>query len=172
MTDHGQYPSGHGYAWRGDWGARLFDIVRSRGFDTLTAFAQAHPLATLGELTSLIGEGDVAPIQIQRVLIEEARESGTLGQCAKGLLVRLLREVKAGWPPDRSWNSQKAVRRRIISWRVSLGDDCDEVANRMMRDLLDTLDLPAGWLPSGPDDPVITALFERHWPHEPGANAP
>jgi hypothetical protein len=37
---------------------------------------------------------------------------------------------------------------------------------------LDTLDLPTAWIPSGPEDPVITALFEQHQPEESSETKP
>jgi hypothetical protein len=172
VNDYGKYPPGHGYAWRGDWQQRLFDILRSHGFETLTAFAQHRPLATLADLVTEIGEGDVAQSQLQQTLVDEARARGTLRQCAQDLLVRRLRKVKAGWPSDRSWEAQEDIRGQIIAWRVALGEDYDAVSYKMIRALLDTLDLPTGWLPSGPEDPVITALFEQHWPEESSETKP
>lgn len=32
--------------------------------------------------------------------------------------------------------------------------------------LLQSTALPAGWRPTGPDDPIIVDLFERFWPKD------
>jgi len=165
MTDHGKYPSGRGHAWRGDWHRRMIEILEERGFRSLTAFAQARPDATLGSLATEIGVGDVAPIQVQWVLYEEAKSSGALRPFAADLLVRRLREVEEGWPAGNGYGDQKAVRHQLIAWQGCLRDEGEEARlAQVTRALLDATDIPPGWKPSGPDDPVIVAAFERYWP--------
>ena len=101
MTDYGKYPAQRGHEWRGDWRQRLLDIIARRGFTTLTSFADAQPGLSLTELADEIGAGDVAPIQIQWILVEEAQQNDTRQRCARDLLVRYLREVREGWPSGR-----------------------------------------------------------------------
>jgi hypothetical protein len=43
---------GDGSAWRGNWKVRLYERVRERGYDSLTAFAEARP-AVLSYATPL-----------------------------------------------------------------------------------------------------------------------
>jgi hypothetical protein len=167
MTDYGSYPSGQGFAWRGDWLARLLDLLRAKGFETLTEFVRTKPAATLGELVSALGVGDVAPIQLQWRLVEEARMSKTLRECALDLFVRFLHEANQGWPSDQSWDGQRRVRSALISWQTSLGDEQYEaVAGKIVLELLKAPDVPPGWLPKDVDDPRLVALFDRHWPKE------
>jgi hypothetical protein len=165
MTDHGKYPPGRGHAWRGEWKERLLDLVRSRGFSSATEFAASTPTRTLVQLSGDLGGGDVAPIQIQWALVEEAKEREAVEYCARDLLVRHLHEVAAGWPAEQGWEPQKAVRRALIAWQGCLRDERhDAVLGRITEALLNGNDVPPGWLPNGVDDPIIVRYFERHWP--------
>jgi len=169
MTDYRRYPGGKGHEWRGEWDRRLLDILGSLGFKRLTDFAQSRPTATLEELVAEIGVGDVAPIQLKWKFVEEAKASGTQEQCARDLLVRELRQVKAGWPSDHSLDAQEDVLDVLIAWNGSLQDErYDSILKQITRALLDANDIPAGWHPSGTDDPIIAKVFERYWPHETG----
>jgi hypothetical protein len=164
MTDHGRYPGGEGYAWRGDWRKRLSALLEEKGFDSLTSYAQKRPLDTLDDMVSDLGEGDVAPIQLQWVLLEEARKRHEL-RGSLDLIVRLLREVKGGWPAGSSWEDQTAVRSALIEWGVSFkGSDHEDVARKMVIAFLSDPGMPAGWRPEGIDDSRITSLFDRFWP--------
>lgn len=165
MSDHGTYPGGRGHSWRGDWHRRMYQILVDRGFSTLTDFARARPTATLKALADELGVGDVAPIQVQWTLVEEARAAGTLEACARDLLVRCLREVPAGWPAEQGYVPQTDVRGQLIEWQVALSEErYDAALDLMTQTLLDATDIPVGWLPTSPDDPIVVRLFERSWP--------
>ncbi len=167
MTDYGGYPPGKGYAWRGDWRARLLDLLRMKGFESLTSFALALPFATLDDLVAVIGKGDVAPIQLQWRLVEEARSANSLRECSLDLFVRFLLEARQGWPSDLSWEGQADVRSALISWQSCLNDKkYDALLSKMVLELLDATDIPPGWLPSGVEDPRLVALFGKYWPVE------
>lgn len=173
MTDDDKYPPGRGHAWRGDWKARLADLVRARGFSSVTEFAALTPTHTLPDLSNDLGGGNVAPIQLQWSLVEEARRLGTLRHCARDLLVRVLREVTQGWPAERGFEAQEAVRHRLIAWSGSLQDPrFDPLLDRIAESMLDADDMPSGWMPIGVDDPIILRWFDRHWPLEPGTSSP
>lgn len=165
MTDYGKYPPGRGHAWRGEWQERLLDLVRARGFSTLTELAASVPTRTIVQLSSDLGGGDVAPIQVQWALVEEAKQRNTVEHCARDLLVRHLHEVAGGWPGEHGWEPQKAVRRALVAWQGCLQDErLDAVLGQITQALLSDKDIPAGWLPSGIDDSIIARYFERHWP--------
>ncbi len=167
MSDYGKYPAGQGFAWRGDWLERLLDLVRKKGFESLTAFVLDRPLATMPELVAELGGGDVAPIQLSWQLVEEARSKATLRECSLDLLVRSLRGVEGGWPADSSWDGQTKVRIALVRWQSCLDDEnYDALLAKIVVDLLDATDTSPGWLPRGIDDPRLVAVFDRHWPQE------
>lgn len=165
MSDYGRYPRGQGFAWRGDWLARLLDLLQVKGFSSLTSYVRTMPLAPFAELVASLGEGDVAPVQLKWRLVEEARASNTLRECALDLLVRFLQGNPQGWPSDLSWQGQSDVRSALVTWQLCLDDERHEaVLSKITVELLGATDIPAGWLPAGIDDPRIAALFAKHWP--------
>lgn len=164
MNDHGKYLGGRGFEWRGDWAVRLRDLLAARGFQRLTDYANTRPTSTLSALADDLGVGDVAPLQVQWVLVDEARAAGQLERCARDLLCRRLSGIGGGWPADRRWDTQKSIRRALLAWQGSLGEArYDEVLQRIAVALLDATDIAPGWSPSSPDDPIIVDVFRRFW---------
>lgn len=53
-----------GRSWQGNWKVRLYERVRERGYDSLTAFADARPTASLVELAEELGKDDIAGVQV------------------------------------------------------------------------------------------------------------
>ena len=64
-----------GRAWQGNLKARLYERVRERGYDSLTAFAEARPTASLVELADELGPDDIAAVQVFSGLVAEAEQS-------------------------------------------------------------------------------------------------
>jgi hypothetical protein len=162
--DTGKYPSGYGYSWRGDWKQRLSHLLKLRGFIRLTDYARTDPLATLEQMTQALGEGDVAPIQLQWTLVEEAQQADELECCVRDLLVRHLREVPQGWPASRDWDAQEDVGLALNAWQVCLRDPrYNKIMEAIVTAMLNVDDIKPGWLPSGVDDAYIESLFKRYW---------
>ena len=88
MTEPMAFPPQQGFAWRGDWQARLYALIQERGFSSVTAYADSQPGATLLELADVLGSGNVAAVQIEWRLVAEAAASGTMERCARSLLAR------------------------------------------------------------------------------------
>ena len=64
----GERSMSEGSAWRGNWKVRLYERVQERGYDSLTAFAEARPSVPLVELAEELGEDDFTAAQfVQRV---------------------------------------------------------------------------------------------------------
>jgi hypothetical protein len=152
-------------AWVGDWFQRVKHRARERGYDTVTAFADAQPTATLLELANQLGVEDVAPAQLEKVLLHEADESGKLEHCARSLFVRSLwHRLPEGWHAE--WSEEElgpAYRRAsaFVLWATALNSRFDQVTDTVWKTLL-ALPIPPGWLPDGPDDPYIIQAFQ-HW---------
>jgi hypothetical protein len=154
-------------AWQGNWEKRIYDRVFQRDFPTLTALADSRPTATLKELARDLGpEKDIAPIQVEWLLRHEAEQSRMFHRFARSVLVR---EIHAffpqGWnratrpapgpsPPD-EW-----CRAGIwADWVIGLGESHKTAAKRVWHSLERTA--AVGWLPSGPDDPIIVQAFRE-----------
>src|SRR4051812_25071520 len=81
-----------GSAWEGNWPARLRERVHERGYDSVTAFAEARPTASLVELAEELGKGEIAGVQVFKFLVEEAERSHRVTRLVRGTLVRELWE--------------------------------------------------------------------------------
>ncbi len=88
-----------GRAWQGKWKARLYERVRERGYDSLTAFAEARPAVPLVELAEELGKEDVAGVQVLSGLLAEAEQRKQVTRFVRDVLVRQLSQsLPNGWP--------------------------------------------------------------------------
>ena len=88
-----------GRSWEGNWKVRLYERVRERGYESLTAFAEAHPTLPLVALAEELGEDDINAVQVFSGLVAEAERSHQLTRLVRGQLVRELSEfLPDGWP--------------------------------------------------------------------------
>jgi hypothetical protein len=152
-----------GLSWHGDWHGRIYERVRGRGFETVTAFAEASPRATMFELVAELGAEDVNVAQVVALMRSEAESAGTVERFARGLLVHeLYHLIPKGWrvDPGNGFEFEYKAASAIASTSASLPDSTGDVVMRLGRIML-AADLPVGWLPEGPDDPILVGLFER-----------
>jgi hypothetical protein len=148
--------------WSGDWHSRVLERVRQLGFETVTQYADKRPGVSLPVLAEELGPGDVAATQIRSILVEEAIRTHTVPRVLRDLLVRELRQgLPQGWkyPPDD--RSHSMVVRTLGRWELELKDHLDDKATLVAGRELMNAELPTGWLPGGPDDPVIVAFVDR-----------
>src|SRR5690606_28744637 len=119
-------------AWHGDWYERVKQRVKQRGIDTATAFADTQPTTSLLDLADELGKDDVAASQLEKVLIDEAEETGTIERCARSLLVRELHEeLPEGWHTEWDDSPMGSAFRRAhacSSWITPLPDRYTEAA--------------------------------------------
>jgi hypothetical protein len=57
-----------GRSWDGNWKVRLYERVRERGHDSLTAFAEARPTASLVDLAEELGKDDATHFKVAKAL--------------------------------------------------------------------------------------------------------
>lgn len=168
MSDIGKFPPGHGHAWRGDWRARLQELVRARGYGSVSEFVDAHPLLSLVQLANDLGGGDVAAVQLETVLVDEARAADIVERRARDLLTRKLAMLSGGWPGPpsaRTREEEARVMDALSGWTPqTLPEMTADHVVALGTALLRSTTIPVGWRPTGPDDPVVVELFEQFWP--------
>ncbi|NOK22215.1 NUDIX hydrolase [Corallococcus carmarthensis] len=148
-----------GRSWRGNWQARLYERVRDRGYDSLTAFANARPTASLVELAEELGKDDVAGVQVLSGLFAEAERRNQVTRLVRGVLVRMLsRSLPHGWPAVMDDASRFAVAKALGSWSGYTPDSHQERADQLMA-ALRAQPPPPGWRPLGPDDELLLTLL-------------
>ncbi len=146
-------------SWEGNWKARLYERVRERGYDSLTAFAEARPTASLVALADELGEEDIAAVQVFSGLVAEAERNRKVTRLVRGQLVReLADELPDGWPTVMDDANRFKVAKAIGLWS-SLTPTTHEKRVEQARAALRATPPPPGWRPLGPDDALLLALL-------------
>ncbi|WPB82851.1 NUDIX hydrolase [Archangium violaceum] len=148
-----------GSAWRGNIRARLYERVRERGYDSLTAFAEARPAVPLYVLADELGKDDVAAVQVFSGLLAEAERCKQVTRLVRDVLVRELAEsLPEGWPTVMDDANRFKVAEALGSWFAYTPETHRERADQVMA-ALRAAPPPHGWRPLGPDDELLLTLL-------------
>ncbi|WP_076606307.1 NUDIX hydrolase [Cystobacter fuscus] len=147
------------HPFQGNWVARLYERVRERGYDSLTAFAEARPTASLVALAKELGKDDIAGVQVFQGLVAEAERSHELTRLVRGQFVRELYEsLPDGWPTVMNDANRFKVAKALGSWTAFTPESHEERV-RQARSVLRATPPPPGWRPLGPDDELLLSLL-------------
>jgi hypothetical protein len=148
-----------GRSWRGNWKLRLYERARERGYDSLTAFANARPTASLLALAEELGEDDINAVQVFSGLVAEAERSHQLTRLTRGQFVRELLEcLPNGWPAVLDDANRFKVAKALGSW-IAFTPETHKERVRKVRDSLMATPPPPGWRPLGPEDELLLTLL-------------
>ncbi|MFE8601616.1 NUDIX hydrolase [Archangium violaceum] len=148
-----------GRSWEGHWKVRLYERVRERGYDSLTAFAEARPTASLVALAKELGPDDIAGVQVFSGLVAEAERSRRVTRLIRGQLVRELAEaLRNGWPIVLDDANRLKVAVALARWGTFTPEPHKERVRRI-GDALLASPPPPGWRPLGPDDELLLTLL-------------
>jgi hypothetical protein len=148
-----------GRSSEGSWKARLYKRVREHGYDSLTAFAEARPTASLVALAEELGEADISAVQVFSGLVAEAERSHQVTRLVRGQLVRELSEsLPDGWPAMMDDANRFEVAQALAFWYGFTPETHKERAEQVMVALRATPP-PPGWRPLGPDDELLRTLL-------------
>jgi hypothetical protein len=148
-----------GHAWQGHWKVRLYERVRERGYDSLTAFAEARPAVPLYLLAEELGQDDVAGVQVLSGLLAEAEQRKQVTRFVRDVLVRLLSQsLPDGWPAVLDDANRFKVAKALGSWSAYTPETHEQRVDRASDALLATPP-PPGWRPLGPDDELLRTLL-------------
>ncbi|OJH34040.1 NUDIX hydrolase [Cystobacter ferrugineus] len=148
-----------GRAWQGNVKARLYERVRERGYDSLTAFADARPAVPLYLLAEELGKDDVAGVQVLSGLLAEAERRKQVTRFVRDVFTRLWSEsVPDGWPPVLDDANRFKVAEAIGSW-IAYTPETHKERVKQARATLRATPPPPGWLPLGPDDELLRTLL-------------
>jgi hypothetical protein len=146
-------------SWDGNWKARLYERVRARGYDSLTAFAKARPAVPLYLLAEELGEDDVAAVQVLSGLLAEAERSHQVTRLVRDVLTReLSQSVPAGWPAVLDDANRFKVAKALGRW-TAYSPETHKDRVRQIGDALIATPPPPGWRPLGPDDELLLTLL-------------
>jgi hypothetical protein len=148
-----------GRAWEGNVKARLYERVRERGYDSLTAFANARPTASLVTLAEELGKDDVAGVQVLSGLLAEAEQRKQVTRFVRDVLVRMLSQsLPDGWPAVLDDANRFKVAKAIGAWSAYT-PETHEKHVKQARAALRATPPPPGWRPLGPDDELLLSLL-------------
>ncbi|ATB34853.1 NUDIX hydrolase [Cystobacter fuscus] len=148
-----------GRPWEGNWRVRLYERIRERGYESLTAFAEARPTASLVALAKELGEDDLNAVQVFTGLVAEAERTHQLTRLVRAQLVRELCEcLPDGWPAVLDDASRFKVAKAIGLWIAFTPEPHKERARQVRTALLATPP-PPKWRPLGPDDELLRTLL-------------
>lgn len=148
-----------GGVWQGNIRARLYERVRERGYELLTAFAEARPAVPLYVLADELGKDDVAAVQVLSGLLAEAEQRKQVTRFVRDILVRMLfQSLPDGWPAVMDDDNRFKVAKALGS---SFAYTPETHKKRVSRagDALLAHPPPAGWRPLGPDDELLRMLL-------------
>jgi len=147
------------HPWQGNWKVRLYERVRERGYDSLTAFAEARPAIPLHALADELGEDDVAAVQVLSGLLAEAEQRKQVTRFVRDVLVRELSDgLPNGWPAVLDDANRFEVAQALALWSGHTPETHQTRADRVIEALLATPP-PPGWRPLGPDDELLRTLL-------------
>ncbi|WPB78454.1 NUDIX hydrolase [Archangium violaceum] len=148
-----------GRSWEGNWKVRLYERVRERGYDSLTAFAEARPTASLVALAEELGPDDIAGVQVFSGLLAEAERSRRVTRLIRGQVVReLSQRLPNGWPAVLDDANRLKAAIALARWGTFTPETHKERVRRIGDALLATPP-PPGWRPLGPDDELLLMLL-------------
>ncbi|OJT25308.1 NUDIX hydrolase [Archangium sp. Cb G35] len=148
-----------GQAWQGNVRARLYERIRERGYDSLTAFAEARPAVPLYLLAEELGRDDVAAVQVLSGLLAEAEQHKRVTRFVRDVLVRELAEsLPDGWPAVLDDANRVEVAMALGTWTAYTPETHKQRVKRAGNALLATPP-PPGWRPRGPDDELLLTLL-------------
>ncbi|MFE8602258.1 NUDIX hydrolase [Archangium violaceum] len=146
-------------SWEGNVKARLYERVRARGYDSLTAFAEAYPTASLVALAEELGPDDVAGVQVFSGLVAEAERNNRVTRLVRGQLVRELCDcLPNGWPAVLDDANRFDVAHALGVW-IAFTPETHKDRARKVGDALLATQPPPGWRPLGPDDELLLTLL-------------
>jgi hypothetical protein len=148
-----------GHPWEGNWKVRLYERVRERGYDSLTAFAEARPAVPLYVLADELGEEDVAAVQVFSGLLAEAEQRHQVTRLVRDVLVRELSDgLPDGWPAVLDDANRFEVASALARWSTYTPETHQERVDQVSAVLLATPP-PPGWRPLSPDDELLRTLL-------------
>jgi hypothetical protein len=145
--------------WEGEWRKRIESRVKEKGYQDLIDFSEKNQSLDFFQLTDLLGER-IAPIQVEQLLSEAYYEKGQYTRYFRSSLARHIRDsLPQGWVILQNIDIQLSC--GIRDWDMKTPDEYNDFKEKVRKVLTQCNFIPKGWLPSGPDDPIVLQIFEE-----------
>ena len=145
-------------AWDHDWRQLAIDRLAEVGCSSMLEYARRNDCTPYGTLADELGQGALAPIQVQALLREETEGTGALPYFVRSSLIRTLHgHVPRGLHMHGEW----ALILALALWAGSMGQAFQGPCGRIARELKAMHDLPEDWLPGAINDPILERVFSK-----------
>jgi hypothetical protein len=136
------------------------------GHESVGNYLASHPAEPYFKVARRLGN-DVAAVQLARMQFEEAVGIDGIRRAAMdGFCREIAENLKRGWGVGRHVDFRTAG--VYAGWMALLEFRADAPHLRPKGDAiwssLKEINPPQGWLPNGPNDPIIVAAFAKGWP--------
>ena len=150
------------------WEHRLRCKLDSLRYALLEDFLAHHSGVGYVKLAEMLGDANVAAMQIYGKQIQSAILNDQLREAAKDCLVRFLNEyVVRGWGVGRHFHHRLASACAAWSTTIKAHASNGGQIERYLKAVIDRLEAatpPKGWRPMGVNDAIVGKIFEDAWP--------
>ena len=144
--------------WSDNWVEILYHGLERLGYETVTKLVRNRDgRVTFYALADEIGDGYLAPKQIEIVMRSEAKTDGEYIYFAKTALVSCLREMLPRSNPSLSAGFNRI--HPLVAWNSMISDSLEAQCSTVIERILSHLEDSADWVPSSTHDPVIESAF-------------
>jgi hypothetical protein len=153
--------------WPVDWEERVVSAVQAAGYRDMFAFVNAYPCEGFRKLATRL-DSLAPPAMIGILYLRDADAGGCLRTASLDAFLREFRDIlPTGW---KNYDGGAGCAREIhllVTWGewVSAIDPELHIVTKRVGRLLWEADPAEGWIPSGPDDPILRFAFEDGWPN-------
>src|SRR5262245_33219957 len=150
--------------WSGNWRDKVKSRIHAAGCRTLIEFVAKFPAEPYLALAERLGD-DIEAFQIEWMHFDEGMRTIGIRSLAIDSLARDLQShLPGGWRHGAKDDFDTSG--AYADWVVRLEQYQPDAKPRAKAvwGALEELCPPVGWIPSGPDDPLIQHAFSREWP--------
>lgn len=144
-----------------DWKKRIYERLNELGYQNLAQFAATMPSVPFRSMVPALGI-EIAPIQLERIMRQEAVATGNIEFFARDCLSRYLRQnFPDGWVRGKKGRFQAA--RAFASWTAALSLEPNEKTDAFAFNIWNALQKIAktGWQAHSADDPILLEAFGK-----------
>jgi hypothetical protein len=145
-------------AWDHDWRQFARDRLRAVGCTSMLDYARRNDRLPYAALAEDLGQGRLAPVQIQMLLREETEGTSDYSYFVRSSLVR---NLHAHVPRGFRMHGDRALILALASWAGSMGAPLQSPCGRIAKGLKGMSNLEETWLPRSVDDPVLEQVFSK-----------
>ncbi len=152
--------------WEPGWEERLSAAILAKGYGSVLELLKVNPAITYADLTGVIGI-PFAEVQLQYLANEEAVREGCLFWVARDIFARkVVEHFPEGWRIGDAYESPRLS--CLGDWGSTVLWATDEPSVRQavmgITRSISHDPPPPGWMPAGPDDPLIVKRMAEFWP--------